>query len=895
MVSLLAKGPGIIEGAARIELPPDMIARGDIQDFSGVAKVVSAMLDSLYGAKRGKVRVGVSLPETVVYSKVFSLPAVLDGEQVDDALGIGATDGFPVESGSNQAYDYMELEESNGARHFLYVTAETRVIRDYMNVIAAANAEPVFIEPESSALTRALIPPGESRPVMVADIGARTTLLACFDDRGEQIVSAAIPLGGEILTAEIERRLQLSMEEAEKLKVKAGFDDDLDGGRILMIMQKPFEDIVSEIRRTIEYVSRVRDQKIARIILAGGTSLLPKIAEYVALSFEGIEVTLGRPLERVAVADSAVLPKNFNKDAVLFSTAIGLGMRCADTRGHPGPDLHPAARRSERGSRGFTRLRDIIDKVSRLMPISKRKTQAKKPASGKSSITAPKKKKDVKTPRAKPQAPAAIAPAVPAAVEAIRTEPVEPVTEAPKSPEPAVEQPTAGIEPPTEALDVAAELAEGAEEKEGADEAGQRGATTENPERDFGMGVGELLGSAVGRDEEEEAEEAVSVQIRPASARGADEEGGERLSLESILSGKAPEETKHEAPTTGGRGLNWRIIVPIIVFLLALVVIAAGAGVFRSLKEQGTSQRFLDAVVALFGKDEDSGQVGPEDTSDQAPVAPTAVTVNVLVMAGQPEEGLALPIVQSRVIETDVVLEETFEATGTAQSGDAQAIGTITIINELPRTFSFVARTRFLSPDGVLFRMKNPADIPANGSVDVEVYADKTGPGSDIGPSDFTIPGLSEDLQKSVYGRSSAAMTGGSGTVAAVSEQDIEAARTALMEKLSAEARENFKSMVGESELVLDGLITSKAGDETAPAAGTVGASFKMKLTAQFRALLVPAAGIVEILGVKVAETIPAGDDPAAYQLGEAIYSVEAYDTASDKAELRVEAPLQKI
>ncbi|MEA3249764.1 MAG: pilus assembly protein PilM [Patescibacteria group bacterium] len=909
VVSFLAKGSGIIEGAVRVELPPDIIARGDIQDFKGVMKVLSAMMDSLFGKKRGRIPVALSLPESVVYSKVFSLPTILDSEQSANALVIGASEEFPLNVGSDFAYDFVESGEFEGVRNFLYATAKNRSIIDYMRVIEAVNAEVVLVEPESAASSRSLISPDDSGSTMIADIGARTTMLVAFDGAGRQVVSAVVPVGGEIFTAEIERRLKLSMEEAEQLKIRTGFDEDAEGGRVLMILQKPFKEIVTEIKRTVDYVQQNRGQKISRLVLAGGTSLLPKIADYMALSFEGIRVTLGKPLENVAVSENALLPKNFNKESILYSTAIGLGQRAVATRGHPGLNLHPAHRRSDCGGWGPAPLRNVFNKISRLMPSRKKKSAAKKPATSKTPSKAEGKKTASSSAKVTGDKKKAAIKKKPTVKKKVVSKKAAPKKRPPKAvPElvvPEVEVQEEEVEAPAvpevmEAAQPVEEPVEQVEEKveeeavEELDFEGLRGATPDNPERDFGMGVGELLGAAMPDEEEQVAVDVGQTAAAVEQVEGADE--GERLSLESILSGKTADEPVREpVPTTESRSSKWKIVVPIVVFLLALVIIAAGAGLFRSLKGEGTSQKMLEAVMSLFGKDEKLIPYGPDVTPDDVPEAPAALTVNVLVTAGPPEEGLAIPVVQSRVIETDVVLEDTFQATGEAQAEGGRSVGTITIVNDLSRTFAFVARTRFLSSDGVLFRMSEPADIPANGTVDVEVYADETGPEGDVGPSDFTIPGLSVGLQESVYGRSSGAMTGGSGTVAAVTDDDIEEARSALMEKLFAEARENFKSMVSEGEVVLDDLITSREGESVYPEEGQIGGSFKVTMAVQFRALLVPQAEIADVLSGKISEVILAGDDPTDYELSEALYTVEAYDTTSDKAEIRAEAPLRKL
>ena len=87
-----------------------------------------------------------------------------------------------------------------------------------------------------------------------------------------------------------------------------------------------------------------------------------------------------------------------------------------------------------------------------------------------------------------------------------------------------------------------------------------------------------------------------------------------------------------------------------------------------------------------------------------------------------------------------------------------KAIGNITIINESSLDQPLVATTRFLSEDGVLFRLKERVTVPSQGQIEAEVYADKEGESGNIGSSSFTIPGLSSSVQKLIYGESVIAM-----------------------------------------------------------------------------------------------------------------------------------------
>jgi hypothetical protein len=159
--------------------------------------------------------------------------------------------------------------------------------------------------------------------------------------------------------------------------------------------------------------------------------------------------------------------------------------------------------------------------------------------------------------------------------------------------------------------------------------------------------------------------------------------------------------------------------------------------------------------------------------------------------------------VSGSVATTTVSVSRLFQPTGSRKE-DGVATGIITIHNNTGADQPLVATTRFINEDNVLFRLKERVTAPANGTVDAEVYADEEGPQGEIGPSRFTIPGLSLAKQEDIYGVSDVAMTGGTRTIGILSSADIEKAEVALRDELLEEGKALFAKtpdMLGVFEL----------------------------------------------------------------------------------------------
>lgn len=150
-------------------------------------------------------------------------------------------------------------------------------------------------------------------------------------------------------------------------------------------------------------------------------------------------------------------------------------------------------------------------------------------------------------------------------------------------------------------------------------------------------------------------------------------------------------------------------------------------------------------------------------------------------------------VIEGFVTSTSVEFESIFSPDGTKEE-EGKAEGVITIVNESAFVQPLVATTRFLTPEGILFRLKNSVQVPANGSIEAAVYADQSGAQGDVGPSTFVIPGLQEDKQKLIYGRSDTAMRGGIRTIGVIDESDVSEAELVVLDELEKKGAEDLET-----------------------------------------------------------------------------------------------------
>ena len=162
-------------------------------------------------------------------------------------------------------------------------------------------------------------------------------------------------------------------------------------------------------------------------------------------------------------------------------------------------------------------------------------------------------------------------------------------------------------------------------------------------------------------------------------------------------------------------------------------------------------------------------------------------------------------------------LQLTFSASGKKRI-EKKASGKMIIFNAYSSDPQpLVAQTRFLAPDGKIFRLMDKVIVPGakivdgkivSSSITAQVIADQTGNSYNIGPvSRFTIPGLKGSPKyESFYGESEEAMVGGFiGEVGYPTPEDIQKAEVELKIKLEESLLAAIIIQIPKEFKVLDG------------------------------------------------------------------------------------------
>jgi len=161
-------------------------------------------------------------------------------------------------------------------------------------------------------------------------------------------------------------------------------------------------------------------------------------------------------------------------------------------------------------------------------------------------------------------------------------------------------------------------------------------------------------------------------------------------------------------------------------------------------------------------------------------------TFDLTVSSTSTESDLA-----GQIITKEIEISQKFEVANFEEKTGV-ATGKIRIINNNNDSQQLIKTTRFLTPDNLLFRLKDNISIPAGKEIAAEIYADAEGAKYNIQPTKFTIPGLAKNLQEKIYGISDEPMAGGMKKIGVLTQADIDQAQ----KKFTGNLKQNIKTQL---------------------------------------------------------------------------------------------------
>lgn len=293
-----------------------------------VARAILAVIEE---AKIKTKRVVFSIPDFSSFFTSFELPQMTESE-LPQAVRFEARQHVPMPL-SEVTLDwqiveghFLDKETVKTKLKILLVAVPNEVINQYREIARLAQLELVSLEAEVFGLLRSLVDETEKRPIALVDIGAQSTTCSIVEKRLLK-VSHSFDASGNELTRIIAKSLDISDPEAEIMKKQYGLlaPEGNETARQIRDILLPFVDmILKEVEMIMNNFSREREREIQKIILAGGSALLPGLKEYFSQNIKK-EVEIANPFAKIFYPP--ILENILRQMSPSYAIATGLALR----------------------------------------------------------------------------------------------------------------------------------------------------------------------------------------------------------------------------------------------------------------------------------------------------------------------------------------------------------------------------------------------------------------------------------------------------------------------------------------------------------------------------------------------------------------------------------------
>jgi len=307
-------------GECQTPIPTETTAA---RDKIVLAEVIKKLVkDSKITAKE----VVVALPESQVYSRIIQLPQLTDAE-LASVIEFEAEQYIPVPLDQVQVEFLVLNKPPAGApsakMDVLLIAAQKKAINDLSYILELADLVPQVLETEMLAVSRVLTSYADTS--LLVNIGKNSTDLAIVKGKELKFVYS-FPTGGQALTRVVSQQLGLDLAQAEEYKKAYGLDKNVLEGKVAQALLSAMDQITAQIQKTIQFYLQKNAalENIVRVVLAGGTALMPGLAAYLTGKI-GLETVLANPF---AYFDkSQDFPKELLTGSARFATSVGLALR----------------------------------------------------------------------------------------------------------------------------------------------------------------------------------------------------------------------------------------------------------------------------------------------------------------------------------------------------------------------------------------------------------------------------------------------------------------------------------------------------------------------------------------------------------------------------------------
>jgi type IV pilus assembly protein PilM len=314
------------------ELPSEAIVQGSFMNAPEIARAIGEACAMLRTRTRA---VATSVSGHSVIVKRISLPSQTRDE-LDETIRWEAEQYIPFDINEvNIDHQVLQEDGADGQMDVLLVAVKKDLIDDYQSAITDAGYTLKVMDVDAFAVGNAYehcYQPEDGDVTALVDIGASVINMNVMAG-SVPVFTRDITTGGNQYTEEIQKTLNISFDEAERIKLggrRGEVSKDVVPQEVQEAMREVSEQLVGEVQRSLDfYRATTSSSRVDRLLLCGGAASAPGLDRL----FEerlGIKVEVVDPFRRIEIGSGAGDEDRIRELGPSLCVALGLAMRRED-------------------------------------------------------------------------------------------------------------------------------------------------------------------------------------------------------------------------------------------------------------------------------------------------------------------------------------------------------------------------------------------------------------------------------------------------------------------------------------------------------------------------------------------------------------------------------------
>ncbi len=309
-------------------LPLQTIVDGAIMNQAALVDAVRNLRATL---RLGNSDVATAISGHSVIIKKIKVPE-MTREELDEQIPWEAEHHIPFSKDDVDIdHQLVNADAGNGQMELILVAAKKEVVSDYMSIIREAKMQPTVVDLAVFTIQNAFEINYSASPeevIALINVGAQLATINIIQG-GTSAFTRDVAVGGNAITEEIQKRLNVGEDEAEAWKIGSSTEEagEVIPQEVQAVIAEVAADVAGKFQRSLDfYLASTTDASLTRIYLCGGTAKVPSLQKALEERARA-PVEVMDPFRRIIIDEGKFDTAFLRQHAAEAAVAVGLALR----------------------------------------------------------------------------------------------------------------------------------------------------------------------------------------------------------------------------------------------------------------------------------------------------------------------------------------------------------------------------------------------------------------------------------------------------------------------------------------------------------------------------------------------------------------------------------------